>query len=218
MTKHLWVVIALVACSKSHGGDVCQQLTDKVAPVVRELATQAGKPLTDSDLAKMTDQCRERAKGGTPDDADSKCILAAKDQAAVRACMEAGLKDYMKKSKAIEAKLLLNKLGKNAKVAVIDNGAFPTGNAGPTPAQPCCSAPDHKCPVSQDWTSSPVWKALAFTVDEPTQYQFTYSASDGKSFTATAVGDPQCDGHPETYKLEGKLDASGNPSVNLIAP
>jgi hypothetical protein len=116
------------------------------------------------------------------------------------------------KGKMTEAQLQLNKIGKSAKVAFVSDAAFPKGKAAMLPAKPCC--PD-KCPPAA-WASDPVWKALDFQIDEPNLFQYTYE-SDGQTFTATAVGDLDCDGVAITYTLAGKV-TNGNPEVNLTEP
>lgn len=116
-----------------------------------------------------------------------------------------------------EAMLELNKIGHEVKVyAINNNDELPKGTAGPTPATPCCKAPGGRCAVTQDWASSPVWSALEFEIDEPNRFQYSYE-SDGKTFTATAVGDPDCHGKPVTYKVEGTLD-SGSVSLQFTDP
>jgi Tfp pilus assembly protein PilE len=129
--------------------------------------------------------------------------------------------DYMHKSKASEASLELNKLGKNAKVYFITNSEFPKGTAAQLPkssgGKGCCGSPNNKCAVSTEWASDPVWSQLDFQIDEPGNYRYTYT-SDGKSFLATAVGDLDCDGEEATYTLTGDADASGNISTKLITP
>lgn len=117
----------------------------------------------------------------------------------------------------VEAMLQLNKLGKNAKVAAATTGEFPKGKAGPTPATPCCAGPNGMCAVTHDWASSPVWSDLDFEIDQPNRFQYSYE-SDGKTFTATAVGNLDCHGKSLTYKAEGVLDENGNASVKLIEP
>ena len=118
--------------------------------------------------------------------------------------------DYMKKSKVSEAVLQLNRIAKYAKAAYLTDGKYPVGEAGPTPAAPCCDGPGRKCSAS--WTD-PVWQALDFRIDDPHLYQYTYK-SDGAAFTATAIGDLDCDGTTITYELRG--DANG--TTALIEP
>jgi hypothetical protein len=116
-----------------------------------------------------------------------------------------------------EAQLQLNKLGKNAKVYFITNAAYMKGKAAVLPAGNCCAGPDKKCAVVTDaFAKDPVWKELDFSIDEPSSFSYSYE-SDGATFTATAVGDPECSGTMQTYKLEGKAEA-GNPSYTITGP
>ena len=86
------------------------------------------------------------------------------------------------------------------------------------PAKSCCGQPQNKCAPDPDaFAKDPVWTALDFSIDEPTMYQYRYH-SDGKTFLAEAIGDADCDGAMATYKLEGSLDAGGNPRVTLTPP
>jgi hypothetical protein len=100
-----------------------------------------------------------------------------------------------------------------------ENAAFTTGKAKTLPAgDTCCKGEKGKCAVTTEWATDPVWKALEFSIDEPTLYRYTYESTDGKSFTATAVGDTDCDGQNATFTLTGKLDQAGNPTVDLQKP
>ena len=116
-----------------------------------------------------------------------------------------------------EAELNLIALGKSAgaQYAILD--AFPTGTLPLTPATPCCAGADHKCPADPaDWRA-PLWEDLTFELVEPSHFQYDYT-SDGKIFTARAVGDLDCDGTSVTYVLRGSVDASGNSHVALTKP
>ena len=121
--------------------------------------------------------------------------------------------DYMKKSKVNEATLMLNRLGKNAKVAYVTNDAFPKGIAPLTPPTSCCAGPGGKC--VGDW-AQPAWQALDFEIDRPGLFQYSY-ASDGTTFNATAVGDLDCDGTMITYTLSGTVE-QGNVKLQLTEP
>ncbi|HEU4731483.1 MAG TPA: DUF4190 domain-containing protein [Kofleriaceae bacterium] len=127
--------------------------------------------------------------------------------------------NYTKRSRLTEAALQLNKLGKNAKRAYIESGSYPPGTAPLTPAEPCCGQPNNRCrAVPELYAADPVWKALDFQIDEPTLFQYSYSASpDGQSFIAKAIGDLDCDGTFITYELRGAA-RGGNPSSTLIEP
>jgi hypothetical protein len=124
--------------------------------------------------------------------------------------------DYMNKSKHTEADLELNKLGKNAKVYYITNGAFPAGDAPLTPSEPCCQGPNAKCVSAASAWQNPVWTALDFQIDMPSLFQYRYH-SDGKTIEAEAIGDLDCDGNAITYKLV--VDApNGTPTMQIERP
>ncbi len=213
MRMYLVIAVLVVGCSKKSSGDECQQVADKMKPIVSEMAKNAGREFKPQDETKMVERCRTALKDGRRDPGMD-CILRAADEAAVRACLETGITDYKKKAKAIEGKLMLNRMSKSLKAMFATASAFPVGNVGLTPAAPCCAQPDHKCPVNAaDW-NDPAWKAIEFTVDEPGLFRYTYE-SDGKTVTATAVGDVECDGKPVTYKLAMSVGSDGNPTSTI---
>lgn len=211
-------VILVAGCKKA---DDCQRLVDKMLPVMKEMA---GKDAADVEKGKdkFIEKCRKDDK--MKNDPTMKCVLDAKDDAAVKACISGAMGEYGKRSKATEASLQLNAIAKNAKRVWADTGAFPKGTSAVLPANAggktgCCgAAPDGKCPVSKDWETDPVWKSLEFRIDEPTLYRYKYESADGKSFTATATGDADCDGQEAVFTVTGSLDASGNPTTNLTQP
>lgn len=215
-----WILGAtLVASACGGGGDDCERFFDKTKPIFEKAAKERGKSITDADKAKFVEQCRAAKKEGkTGDDAMMKCVLAANGEAAVAECMQGPFGDYMKKSKKTEAQLQLNKIGKSAKVAAMENALFPVGKSNPTSGS-CCDGPDHKCAAipSAAWAADPVWSKLDFQIDEPTLFQYSYESTDGKSFVARAIGDLDCDTTMITYELRGEL-RDGNPSITLIEP
>ena len=158
----------------------------------------------------LLDRCHDSLVSGKREKAMD-CILAAKDDDGVRACLTDGLKSYRDHAKTSEAKMMLNKLGKNAKVAFVEASQFPVGNVALTPATPCCKQPGSTCaPNAADW-NNPAWQALSMTIEEPFRFQYSYQ-SDGKTFTATATGDPSCDGNPVTLTSHGMIE-NGEPRV-----
>jgi hypothetical protein len=206
-------VLMATACSK---GDECQQFWDKAGPVMTKVGGDGAKRMAGA-KDKFLAGCRKEP--AFKNDPMFKCVLAASGEAAVSECMTKAFGDYVGKAKRTEAQLQLNKLGKSAKVYFASEGGFPAGKAGPTPAEPCCNGPNHKCaPVPPDqWAANEVWSKLDFAIDEPTLFQYSYE-SDGKTVTASAVGDLDCDGTMMTYKLEMTADASGAPTMNIVEP
>lgn len=209
-----WLCLAVLVAGCKRSGDDCQRFIEKAGPIMREMAQKSGIQPKPDDDARVLAACRKHIDDMRKDPV-TKCVFDAKDQDAVRACFATRMADYAAKSKITEATLQLNKLGKLAKTAFVTNGAYPAGKAGPTPAKPCCEQ-NGKCAPTQEWASSPVWKALEFQIDEPTLFRYSYESSDGKTAVATAVGDLDCDGTEVTYKLE--LTSEGGPSEKLIEP
>lgn len=121
--------------------------------------------------------------------------------------------DYARKSKKTEASLMLNKLSKMAKTYAIAQQKYPAGSTGITPAIPCCKQQGMKCqPDPKVWTGP--WAELEFQIDDPHLFRYSYE-SDGKTFTAKAVGDLDCDENEITYgTVTGKL-VDGTPSVTI---
>ena len=129
--------------------------------------------------------------------------------------------DYMKKSKKTEASLQLNKISKNAKAAYVTSSTYPANPAsiGPTPATNCCTqnfGGNKKCAAAPaDW-AVPGWQQLDFQIDEPHLFVYSYTST-GATFTATAVGDLDCDTASITYAAIG-TSLSGNPATSITEP
>lgn len=200
MARWLALTLLLVLHGTSYADD-CQKVYERSKPILVELAKAAGKTLTDADLAQGLASCRQASKRDPLMD----CVLAAADEAAVRVCWKTGLEDYRTASAAIEGKVGIHSLERQLKYAFADHGAFVAGKVGLTPKTPCCSRPQQTCQVDPaDW-SDPVWRALDFTPGAPSRFRYSYE-SNGKTATATAVGDLACDGHPLTLTLTAKID------------
>jgi hypothetical protein len=128
--------------------------------------------------------------------------------------------DSTKVSKKGEATIELDKIGKRAVIEYTSSGAYPIGQAPLTPAAGCCAqnfGGRHKCEPDPRQFATPVWQSLDFQLDRPHYFQYTYESTDGQSFTATAVGDLDCDGTTVTYVLEGKV-VNGAPTIRLVEP
>jgi type II secretory pathway pseudopilin PulG len=133
--------------------------------------------------------------------------------------------DYMKRSKRTEATLQLNKIGKNAKRAYIENARYVTGFAPTTPGKPagggCCggsgSSPNHCAPdVSTMGFGHAVWKALDFRIDEDSLFYYDYNGT-ATTFSAAATGDLDCDDTEITYVMTGTA-INGAPVYSLSEP
>jgi type IV pilus assembly protein PilA len=129
--------------------------------------------------------------------------------------------DYMKKGKSSEAELQLAKIKTKTKTEFVENSAYPSVTPALTPAQDGCTQTDggkKKCAaVAANWAVAD-WQALDFQMDEPFYFQYQYTGvAAGTSFTATAIGDLDCDTTTITYTLAGTV-ANGNPATTLAKP
>ncbi len=209
-------VVAAAGCSKAApGADDCARFVEKSRPVMSDMMKTAGRTLSDADVAKMLDTCKKGGPGGQTKDPVFACVVGAADDAAVRACYAKGLGSYAARSKAVEAKVALEGIGRGLDTAYQDTQKIPVGTAGPTPATPCCQGPDQKCPLA-DWAADPVWSALLFGLPEPTRFQYAYQ-SDGTTARATATGDLDCDGTTITFTLTATIEG-GAVKVNIAEP
>lgn len=206
------VLLVASGCSKSKPKDRCQLVVDKSMKVLDNLAKMKGAPLGPAEKKELVAQCRRAVKAGKPDP-QMDCVIAAKDDAGVSACYTKGYEQYMARSREIEAKLQLTKIGKLAATAFVTTAEYPKGKVGPTPATPCCGEASKTCTPTETTWSDPVWKALEFSIEGAFHYQYTYE-SDGKTFTATATGDVACSGKPTTTSIVGRVGDDGAPHVS----
>ena len=199
-------------------------------PSCKDAVTRASKlaPVKEREVAEMIGVCEQQEWPGEL----RRCVAGAASPDALAACMKhlpdrtkAGARDaasdYRSRTRRIEAQLQLNKLGKAARIAYVENDKFPTEAAPLTPASDCCAENfegKRKCgPSAASW-STPAWRALDFEISEPHLFRYSYTPSaDGSSFTATAVGDLDCDGVTITYTLRGST-VNGTPKLELTEP
>lgn len=203
MIKLFAVALVVAACGNS---DRCSKVYDKLAPIFEKQIKGEQK----IDKAKEIDRCREELKHHPDHEAAMDCILALPGTPTMGDLMACE-----SKRDGTEASPQLDKIGKHAKLTFVETGAFPIAKAPLTPTTDCCKGPNKTCPVDASaWTGEP-WKTLDFQIAEPHEFRYSYESTDGKSFTATAVGDLGCNGKPVTYTLNGTVDAAGKPSVKL---
>ena len=142
--------------------------------------------------------------------------------------------DYIKRSKATEAGIQLNNIGKNLKREYADISSFPTtaGAALPVagPNGSCCgykggtaatpgTTVNNKCQAVPDAFGSDLgWKELDYRLSEPSQYIYQYVPTDGQNVVAYAIGDLDCDKTLSTWTLQAKGVSQGIPQVNIIPP
>ena len=209
------IVIVLVVCGCGGGDPSCKDAVTKASKL---------RQAKDRDVAEMIGVCEQQGWSGEL----RRCVSGAADREALASCMKHlppeakdAVRDYQTTARKTEAQLQLNKLAKAAKVAYIQNAAFPAAAAPLTPGADCCAENfegKRKCGPSPSNWSTPAWRALDFEMNEPHLFRYSYTPSgDGSSFTATAVGDLDCDGMEITYTLRGTA-ANGSPQTEIVEP
>jgi hypothetical protein len=205
------VAIAMIVLVGCKGGDKCERMVDKLAS---GLAKDLGHA---PDKAKMVGECREGLQKHPASEKMIDCVLAISGEPSkedMQKCMDP---DDRRTPAAAKQ---LKRLAETAKTAFAKTGAFPQGKVALSPAKECCfgnpDAKQGKCPVDAAAWQDPTWKALDFSIDEPSLYRYSYE-SDGKTFTALAVGDADCDTNLATFTLTGAIEG-GVPKVDLVSP
>jgi type IV pilus assembly protein PilA len=154
--------------------------------------------------------------------------------------------DYIKKSKSSEASLNPNKVGKNLKAEFDNVQAFPGGTAallpagGGGPGANCCggvgasagggggTTVNNKCSANPgSFAGDPTWAAIEFSMNEPSQYQYSYdgsgtTAGSAASVAAYAIGDLDCNTSSSTWTLQATAISAGGTitgaATSLIPP
>jgi prepilin-type N-terminal cleavage/methylation domain-containing protein len=130
--------------------------------------------------------------------------------------------DYMKKGKRSEAELNLNVIAKANKANYVDHASYVLTTAAATPTQTCCQQNQggiRRCAANPaDWQGNPTWDALDFELAQPFYFQYAYTGvAGGGTYTASAIGDLDCDGTPIVYQLVGG-ENGGTPSASFVKP
>jgi prepilin-type N-terminal cleavage/methylation domain-containing protein len=155
--------------------------------------------------------------------------------------------DYIKKSKATEASLNLNKIGKALKTNFDSDSAFPgaagaklpTSGAGASTGAGCCGGYgrpvgdttsvkiNNKCDAQPTvWGDSAGWQELEFSVNEPSQYNYEYLATTPTGTTAyveaVAEGDLDCNGTASFWTMQASAVSNGvqitGAATSLVPP
>jgi type IV pilus assembly protein PilA len=148
-------------------------------------------------------------------------ILAA---VAIPAFME-----YMRKGKASEGSIQMNRLGKSAKNYYVENAGYPgvAGAVNPGALATTCTQTARvvgginvgaKQWGAGDWvvTAGNAFELLEFRMEE--NFRFVYQYAPGATtadFTGTAVADLDCDGAGNTTVTAAGSSPGGQPAVNI---
>jgi hypothetical protein len=126
---------------------------------------------------------------------------------------------YVRRAKTSEPKMNLRRIHDGAVAYYAMEHATRTGeilprqfpvSVGPTPARTACEGGSSVkvIPAPGMW-EAPTWRALNFAVADPFYYRYEF-ISDGKSFTARATGDLNCDGTLSTFERIGTIGVGGD--------
>ena len=141
---------------------------------------------------------------------------------------------YIKKSKTTEARTFVKKIYDGARTYYMDPNysdaksfqptaaQFPDGGDGagitiaPTADEECCALGGaiEKCAPSAALWANDTWVALSFSVDDPHYYAYGYTAantagdtSGETNFTASAVGNLDCDAETSLFEMYGEINS-----------
>ena len=142
--------------------------------------------------------------------------------------------EYMKRGRTTEASLQLNKVAKADKRYFDEIGTYaatagallPAPGSNPPPGKICCGGTGATNPptINNKCTAQPAsfqsdagWALLEFSVDEASNYQYSYAGSTTAPI-GYALGDVDCDGNIATYTMLMTLTGAGNPKSELVTP
>ncbi len=102
---------------------------------------------------------------------------------------------YIRKTKAVEAHLAVDKFMKNMRVYWAEKGSLPPDSTGWMPVQSAC-ANGGKTPATNmaTWFTDPAFAALEFHIDEPGYFQYLWDLESPTEGTLYAKADFDCDG------------------------
>jgi len=113
--------------------------------------------------------------------------------------------DYMNHSKATAADLDARRIEAGIKSYYADTVELPP-SAQEMPGSPtdACMSPTGKLPVRSyaEWNADPGWRAIHFTVDEPSRYSYTWTRESPTHGVLVVSADLDCDGTISTRRIE----------------
>jgi len=126
---------------------------------------------------------------------------------------------YSEKSREIEGKLNLDRLGRSVRAFHAEKADLPPSSGGilPGPVGEACQHSNKKFPpATGKWMADPAFAELAFSVDEPSAYAYAWVRESATSGYATAYVDSDCDGTASARRLDVRVVA-GNVQTTLGA-
>lgn len=122
---------------------------------------------------------------------------------------------YLKRSKAVSVNYHLESIARGAVTLHESKGGmrftFPASTPW-TPGADCCGQKRNQCAFDPQAWKHPTWKALMFSPEGPTYYQYRFvSTGKGKkaTFTVEARGDLDCKQNWSYYTIQGHVNGQG---------
>lgn len=125
--------------------------------------------------------------------------------------------EYINSGKGTESDLNLNKIAKSAKIYRQKNASYPTGTQAAIPAtDPCALAngvhPQGTFAALRDDPGP--FMDLDFVIGDAFRYSYAYDGG-GADYTASAIGNLDCDATSKTALAIGTVDPQGNPETQF---
>jgi hypothetical protein len=190
---------AQAPAGQSGSGDRCTTAVDKVFA----LMVSEGRPADPGLRDGAVEECRK-----TPDDPTIACVVAATDEAGVKACM-----NPKPKGEPLDQ---LAAMTENLRTYFFVHETFTSQQVGLTPGRPCCQYPTKKCPPEAA-PNEILTGILMLDLSKEREFQYRFESSGDKA-VIEAVGDRDCDGKTITYRRELEHRADGNMHITVLDP
>jgi hypothetical protein len=186
--------------SAAPAGDRCTVAVDKLFAMMKRKGFDDDDP---SRRMRAIEGCRAH-----PEDPTLACLLGAKDDAAVEACVTPAPKG--------EPQDQLEQMTQSLRTYFYVHETFTDQNVALTPAKPCCQFPNKKCPPEAA-PNEILTNILELDLSKEREFQYRFESTDKKA-VIEAVGDRDCDGKTVTYRRELEWRADGNMHITVLDP
>lgn len=117
-----------------------------------------------------------------------------------------GLMRFRHRAKESEAHVNLHRLATLTRDYRLRTGHFPA-SVGWTPSDSACDHEDQRYPVHPALWKKPTWRALGFTIDRPSHFQYRIESHTSHA-RLLARGDLDCDGLDALFELSINADGT----------
>lgn len=185
--------------SAAPANDPCPVVVDKLFAFSKRKGFEGDA----TQRARAIEGCR-----ASLDDPAVACVLAAKDDAAIEACLTPAPKG--------EPLDQLEQMTQELRTYFFVHETFTDQNIGLTPAKPCCQFPNKKCPPEAA-PNEILTQVLKLDLSQERDFQYRFESTSKKA-VIEAVGDRDCDGKTVTYRRELEWRADGNMHITVLDP